>query len=304
MADITKLIYLAESTYGTTPVDDAGWQTVRFVNDSLGGRPVSVQSAEQRGDREPVAQILTNLDVGGDVEVEWSQTTFDDWLEALMGGTWTANVLTIGTTERSFSIEREYDGLSRFAQFTGMRIASMSMNITHGSLVTANFSFAGNGAAKANTSAVGAGSVAAASTNRVLNGGNDLTILNIDDSGVAFPVRSLTLNVDNNIQPINAIGTLAPTDQAVQTANVNGSMEVYIDADSIDLFTDIIANTSKDIDLTLSDGTNTYAIAMPECYLNGDLPGGQGRNDLILQTVEFSAAYNSTATYAIQITRT
>ena len=304
MSDITSVIYVPEVTYGTTPVDDPGWKTARFVRDNLGGRPVSVQSAEQRGDREPVAQILTNLDVGGSLDVEWSQVTFDDFLEALLGGTWTANVLKLGTTDRSFSIEREYVGLSRFAQFTGMRVASMTLNVTFGAIVTGSFVFAGNGAAKAATTAVGIGSVAAATAGRVLNGGNDLTVLNIDNAAVLFPVRSFTMNIDNNIQAITAIGTLAPTNQAVQAATINGTMEMYLDADSIDLFDSIIANTSVDLDFTLSDGTNTYAVALPQCYLSGDLPGSQGRTEPIIQTVEWSAAYDVTATYGIQITRT
>lgn len=302
MSDVTTVLYIAEATYGTTPAT-GNWSTARFVTDNLGGRPVTSQSAEQRGDREPVAQILTGLDVGGSLNVEWSQTTFDDFLEALMGGTWTANVLGLGTTDRSFSIEREYVGLSRFALFKGMRVASMSLNVAYGEIVTGSFDFAGNAVSRETATAVVTG-ITAATGNRVLNGGNDLTVLNIDNSPSGFLIRSLTMNIDNNIQPINVIGQLAPTDQAVQAATVNGTMEMYLDVDSVDQFVSIVNNTSVDIDFTLSDGTNTYAVALPECYLSGDLPGSQGRSEPIIQTIEWSAAYNTAATYGIQITRT
>lgn len=304
MSDITNLIYVPEVTYGTTPTDDAGWKTVRFVNDNLGGQPNSTQSAENRGDREPVGQILTGLQVGGSVDCELSATTFDDFLEGLFSKAWATNVLTLGTDDISYSIQREYVTPARFALFTGMRVSSMQLNVAYGSIVTASFGFAGNGATRATTSAVGAGSVAAATTNRVLNGSNDLTVFNVDNSASGMAVRSLQLSIDNNTQARESIGALAPTNQEHMPASVTGSLDVYIDAESIDYYEEITANTAVDIDFTLSDGTNTYAIAIPAANLSGDLPGAQGRETLIQQTISFSAGFSSGAGYGIQVTRT
>lgn len=99
-ANLVEVIYLAETEYGVTPDPLSGVtaDTARFTSETLSGTPITTVSAAIRTDRMSGGQVVTGLEVGGDLLTETSSSKFqDDFFEAGMMSTWVA-AATLSTT--------------------------------------------------------------------------------------------------------------------------------------------------------------------------------------------------------------
>jgi len=83
----SKTAYVLESTFGTTPATPA-FQELRVTSNGLEYKPTRTTSAEIRSDRQVSDQILTKFDASGTIGLELSFQTFDDFLQAVLQGTW------------------------------------------------------------------------------------------------------------------------------------------------------------------------------------------------------------------------
>lgn len=84
---LTEIGYVAEVTFGTTPVSSA-FQRIRDVSFSVNLQKEAYQSEERRSDR--MRQDIRHgyRSVTGDIVGELSQQSWDDFIQATMGGTW------------------------------------------------------------------------------------------------------------------------------------------------------------------------------------------------------------------------
>ena len=92
-ANLVEVIYLAETEYGVTPAPLSGVtaETARFTSETLSGTPLTTISAAIRTDRMSSGQVVTGLEVGGDLSTETASSKFqDDFFEAAMMSTWVA----------------------------------------------------------------------------------------------------------------------------------------------------------------------------------------------------------------------
>jgi len=296
------LRYISEVTYGTTPTNGT-WDLLRFTGESLTASPVTVQSSEIRSDRLINDLKKVNETISGGVDLEFSTDTFDDLIEAAMCGTWTTDVLKTGLVDRSFSIEKELGDISRFALFKGMRVGQWSLSLAFGSIVTGTFTFAGSGATVGATSAVGTGSTNAATTTSVLNASSDVSNVKIDGVATNVCIQTITLDVNNNLREQNCIGSAAPSDQNKGSSTITGTMEVYASPDSFDLYGVSLANSSIELEYTVTDGVNSYTFLIPNARLSGDTPMIGGLDTDVMHTINFTALADETEGTNLKITR-
>ncbi|MGJ8685828.1 MAG: phage tail tube protein [Spongiibacteraceae bacterium] len=301
------LIYVPELVAGTTPVDSPNWQTLRVTGESLQANPQKQTSNEIRADRQSGGSFLTSMDIGGDLNFEFSATTFDDLMEMALGGTWTADVLKVGSTERSITVEKQYLDLAvpEYHNFTKVRTNTWTLDAAHGDAVTGTFGLMGSGFETPipTASSVGAGSVAAATATAILNGSSHMSGITVDgvDESDACLVRSISLSQSNNMAALNALGKLAPCDHNLGGFELTGSIEMYFRDSS--LYEKAISNEYIEIQYTITDGTNSYLIFLPRVDLKG-APDGASRNTELMLKLDFTAHYDDTEASSIVITRT
>lgn len=84
---LTEIGYVAESVFGSTPVSSA-FQRIRDVSFSVNLQKEAYQSEERRSDR--MRQDIRHgyRSVTGDIVGELSQQSWDDFIQAITGGTW------------------------------------------------------------------------------------------------------------------------------------------------------------------------------------------------------------------------
>lgn len=125
--------YVAESVYGQTPATPA-FKPIRHTGTTLGLSKESLQSEEIRSDRQIADFRHGAYQVGGDINFELSFGSFDDLLEAVTLGTWTANFST-GLQSLSASV-------GAFARAAGSFITDgLAVNDV---IVSSGFATAGN----------------------------------------------------------------------------------------------------------------------------------------------------------------
>jgi hypothetical protein len=299
-----QLRYVSEGTYGTTPTDSSNWQELGFTEESLTGEQEKRQSALVENTRIIADKIEVRRTVGGSFGFELRYGWYDDFiLAALCGSSWSADVATLGTTDYSFSVEKEFGDLSsgnRFILFDGMRIGGMSLNISHGDVVTGSFTMAGATETSAATSAVGSGSEASLdSTKKMMASATGFGSFKIDDSANAADIMSLTFEVNNNHEPRFALGSIGPSEQDKGDGVVTGVITAYLDETSLALFDRARNNTDTEIDFTLSDAAgNSYAFNLPKTIITAATPRSQGRNQRVMTELSYEAI-----TSAMTITR-
>jgi len=299
-----EIKYVAESTYGTTPTNSTAWQALRFTSHSLSGSPSTVVSKEIRSDRQVSDLILVSQQVGGEIQGEFSCLTYDDLIQAAMGGTWTtAGVLKAGTTERHFTLEVGYTDWTapQYLQYKGMRVGSMGLNFAYGSVATCSFGFAGKTHLSSATSLLGSGSVAAATTTDVLNGSSDISGVEIDGSAPTSIVKAISLNLNNNLRPLEGVGATGPQDQAYGRSMVTGSIEMYFDDNAA--YAKLLANTTASLEWVVGDGTNSYTFLLPKIKFNQGAPTVSGVDTDVMLRLDFTALYDSGEATQLKITQ-
>lgn len=131
--------YQAETVAGTAPAAGT-YQTLRSkVGVKFDLKRDTFMSKERRSDRMESAMSYGNKSGSGSIPIEWSYGSFDDLLEAVMGGTWGTNVLKIGNVKRTFTFEETASDIGIVeqmlgVQFTGLSISQKVNAIAEGSL--------------------------------------------------------------------------------------------------------------------------------------------------------------------------
>ncbi len=134
----TLYTYFPETTAGTAAA--GAYQTLRSkVGVKFDLKRDTFMSKDRRSDRMESSMSYGNRSGSGSIPIEWSYGTYDDFLEAVTGGTWAAEVLKIGNTARTFTFEEtsdELDIVERMlgVQFSGFSISQKVNNIAEGTL--------------------------------------------------------------------------------------------------------------------------------------------------------------------------
>ncbi len=91
----TSHYYVEEVDCGVTPPSPA-WKPLRFTSGNQQLTKDSLQSAELDGSRNVADLRLGSNQTAGDISIELSITSYDDLIEAALGGTWAAGASGVG----------------------------------------------------------------------------------------------------------------------------------------------------------------------------------------------------------------
>lgn len=128
-ADGSKTIYtFSPEVVAGTPVAGA-YQALRAkagVKFDLARNTFASQ--DLRSDRQESALVYGTKSGTVSIPIEWSYGTYDVLMEAVMGGTWTADVLKIGNTARTFSFEETASDIGITELIKGTQFGEMSFS--------------------------------------------------------------------------------------------------------------------------------------------------------------------------------
>lgn len=295
-----KLYAVLETVRGTTPATPA-LTTVRHSGATLALAKETFGSGEISSTRETKDFRHGNRQVGGDISFELSYGSFDAYLEALLMGTWTANVLKVGATRRSFSVIRNFSdqsgGDNAFHRFTGCEFSKLALKLVAGKIVTGTFGLLGKNVVYEATAPTGA-TYPAVTTSVVMDGfTGSLTV-----DGVAnTQVTELSLNFENGLTPNFALFDDTSQLPSTGVCNVSGEFGLYFS--NAAFLTKFLSQSYTDLAFTMLDGAaKGYTIRVPRIALTGGQPDVSGTGAISLK-IPFQATYDTATAMSVSITR-
>jgi hypothetical protein len=292
-----SISYVPEVTFGVTPVTPAMIELRHTPGTTLDVEKGTVQSAEIRSDRQIVDFRHLERRAPGNINLEWSYSSYDDFLEAALGGTWATNVLKAGTTFRSFTIERAFTDVSEYWPFTGCAVNGFTFEAQPNALVTGAFQILGAGGMTPAATPLDA-SVTAAPTTAPFSGFQGA----ISEGGSAAKITAFSLSLNNNLSATYVIGSANANNMPMGQSNLTGSITALFESEA--LVNKFLAETESAVTIVLTDAAgNEMTIDLSRIkYTGASVPLASADEGLLI-TLPFQALRHSGDASNIVITR-
>ncbi len=194
--------------------------------------------------------------------------------------------LTHGTTQNSFTIERENSDVGVFTAYTGMTFSKMSLDISAGALSSMTFDLMGK-SGSIGTATILPGTPIASPTSDIHSGVSGASSAVMMDGAVLANtfVKKLTLSFDNALRAQNGIGTLGAVGIGSGTIAATITASVYF-ADKT-LFDKYKGNTSVNFQFATTDmAGNGYVFTAPTANITDYTSNASAKdNDQMLDIV-------------------
>lgn len=266
-----KLFLLLESTYGTTPASNPAFTRVRHSECDLNLTRPANNSAEITGDGHIRNSRLGPKAVAGGFNFELTfGGAFDVLLEALLRGTWTSDVLKVGSTRKSFSMLRHFTDLASgdkpYHLFNGCEPNTLELTIPAEGVITGTFGFVGRDRSLlGDLTSLGVPTFGSPS---VLDAFDGFTGTFTEGGSGLGTVTELSLSYTNGLAPRVTVAsggvTILPADGQ---KSLSGNLTVHFeDASLIEKF---MGETESGIVFTPADPAgNTYQFNIPRLKYN------------------------------------
>lgn len=196
-----------------------------------------------------------------------------------------------GTNQRSFTFERGYTDLTKFATFRGLVPESLSLSVSADAIVTGSFAFRGKDEDALASSSPNAG-YDNATVSPVMNAiDNVLSVLEGDlavNQSNSLAVTSVSLEVQNNLRDRMIVGSLGADSIGAGKVAVTGSLQAYFNNQSA---ADKYLNFDKTAVTVLFqdvDG-NVYVVELPRVKFTQGTKVAGGENSDVVLDMAFSA---------------
>ena len=228
---------------------------------------------------------------------------YDTWLEALLGGTWTDDVLATGTTRRSFAVEEYFGDLAtsekEYHRWDGWEFGKLSLAVNNDQLVSADFEGVCRNLTRA-TGAIASSTYGAVSTNQPFSFKDATFTIGGVDSGI---ITKWALSIDRGLQPryvANSDVCLRPDSKIIR---VSGSIEIWLDTGAGALLDARLAETELAFGLELEDlAGNGLDFDVPALRLTSGSPDVKDDGSIPVE-LSFEAYYDSVSSSQLTITR-
>lgn len=289
--------YVPEVTLGTTP---ASPQTTQVAVASINITPSKDLYSDPsiRSDRSIRFNRHGNIHVAGDIETAYQHGTYDDFLEAALHGTWSANVLKQGTTRKSLTIERGYLDMAipSYQRFSGMVVNSYKLDVPVNDVVKSTYSFMGTGQSIASSPLDATPTLPADKAPMTHLSGTFL-----EGGSAVGNITAVTFTLANGYNENFVLGNSTPADMSYGYAQASGQLTVYFD--SFAQYNKFINETETSLSWAINDGLgNSHTWSLPRVKFNNmSIP--VVNDQAIVATIPFVALYNSGTGTAVQVTR-
>lgn len=297
----TRVAFVPEATFGVTPATPS-FKNLRVTSGGLSTQKETVTTAELRQDHNVTDELQVGQSVSGSYPFEMSYASFDDLIEAAVGGEWSSDVLKNGTEKQYFTIEEtiENGATDTFRVFTGCAVDTMELEVSVQSIITGSFGIVGKQETLSNAAITGA-TYAAVNTETIMVSGTSIGTVTIG-SLTNNCVQSLSLSTSRNMRPVQCVGSIYSNDMNSGMTDVTGSITLYFKDDAA--YQAVLNHETAAISVTIGhDANKKYTLEIPRArWLDGSLTVG-GQDDDIMVEIPFRGTFDASENCSIKITR-
>jgi hypothetical protein len=220
-----------------------------------------------------------------------------------------ADKLTIGTTKKSFSVEKCFTDLTDKAIiYKGMIVGQAELNVSYGELITGSFTFNGNNYQTANgvwDFITNGRTIDPAATTQTMNGSVDMPFLATNVSGNfsqdGFDISSVGITLNNNLSAQNVIGVAAPKDYTPGTAQVQVSLNAYLTNEAWGILSKKLTQDPFALGFTVKNAGGWYGFYMPRVQVSFNDPASGGQNQDVMLDATGTASVGANGESALVI---
>jgi hypothetical protein len=263
----SALAIQAETTFGVAPATPT-LVYLPIKTHSLNLTKQRLQGADITPDRMPRVDRHGNRQAGGSIEVDLRKGDYDGLLESAFMGTFSVNVLKVGSTLKSFHIEDRAEDIAQFRLFKGMSVSSASFSIAPNQMVQTTFEMVGKDMAQSGTSFDS--TATSPSTNQPFDSYNGLLYEGgVGTSDLLGVVSALNFSINNAFAPTYVVGASTTPQLEFGMATVEGTMTVYYE--NATLINKFLNETVSKLQIEVDDptGASAYTFFMPRVKYNG-----------------------------------
>ena len=269
------------------------FKPIRFVSEGLSPAINQIESAEINQARQRAPSRGGTYNVTGEVAAEVSFGSFEDLIEAALQGTWTTDVLVVGSTEGSFAILERHTDIGVDYIYRGSRVATMNIAAPLGDKAGVTFGILGT-KAEEYTVPGGATFDAATTTDMMVTTNGSFTE---DGTAIAYATE-WNVTIDNGMEAAFSLFQREAYCISNGIATVSGTMSAYLKDGT--LWAKVLNEAETSHVVVLEVGADSYTIELPKVrYTQGQKQvGGPGA---IIPQYTMSAGYDGTT--SMRITR-
>lgn len=285
-----------EDENGVSPTGNGSYQMIPFQSNSIGLTREYFEDSSIYPNRQKSFGRLGNHATAGDLVVSYAHETYDHLLCSLMMADWTNNILRIGQTVKTLSVQcRHHDKDITFVH-RGCRVNSFNIDVNSSGVVSSTFGVIG---IDTDTPAAPLDADPTSSPEKQpfthLEGS-----FRVDGANVGY-MTSVSLNFDNRIEADYSLGSKFATCLSSSEAMVEGTVVAHFV--SLELYERFVQEERSILQFFLSDGNgNSHNFTLGNVLFTGaDLPVSDGGS--ISVTLPFMAFFDPARNSILQITR-
>ena len=292
-----ELRYIPETVRGTTPTTPQ-LKVLRATSRNINLTKNMLQSAEVRRHRQKRTVRHGFEQIGGGIGFEVCPQAHDDILAVALAGAWDTNVLKVGTTLTTLTMERAFADVNQYQVFRGVTVASSTLKIAPEGIVTCDITPIGMSGGEFSSTPLDATVEEAADTEPYTS--FDGTI---SEGGTAIAVvTGLDITVNNNRSVQAVVGSKTSPDVFEGEAIISGNMTLFFQ--NVALFNKFKNESESSLSLDFNDYNNVQnlTLSMPRIKYSaaGIDPPPSGP---IIITMPYMALYDATAATTLSLTR-
>ena len=301
-ASRSRVAYVPEASFAATPAAPS-FVEIRRTLGNLATKKTTVVSDEIQIDRNVRDEYMVGQDVSGSYDFELSYGSFDDMIASVLQSTWTANAISNGTTQQSFTFEEAVDlggGTLSFSRFLGCEVNSMTLTFVSQAAVKGSVMLMGKQEALDDAAITGA-TYALPSTSPIMT---SVMVASLAIAGITPTpkIKQLALTVANNLRICDRIGSLYSEEFGDGSCDVTGTLDACFETPA--LYAAVLAHGGGALAMTVGAASGSqYNFSLPNIvFLDGTRRLG-GKNDDVMVSIPFRARFDPVSGASLTITR-
>lgn len=212
----------------------------------------------------------------------------------------TALMVRNGTTKKSLVWERQYNDITQFVYFHGLRVDKGTFEVNSKQIITGSWSVSGKKGLASGASVVGGGSITAPNSLEQMTATGNVGSLTEGGALLTTAAKNIKLNISNNLGMRDQIGSKYAANIRYGTFEVTGSLTLYFE--DLVAYNKFVNHISSSLwwKMTDDDG-NVIVISVPKLFYTKASKPAPGENQDIMLPMEFRGVMHPTSLCTLQI---
>jgi hypothetical protein len=305
-ADLVRVAFVKQT--GAPPATPATpvFTVARLTGEGVAFTPTVTTSAEFDASGNIRDSILTGGESTGDLSLEVSDhDAFEEYLQAVLGATFTADVLLNGPAQSFYLLEKTFPdiptaGQESYHRFDKSSFATLTINIAPGSPITGSVGTMG-GVMSLDTAIIAGATYPDPGTDPVLVPQD--VVVSVGGIAATACFSAVQLAFDTNSRAIQCIGTLGTKETVRGRLNCTITATLYYATDAP--VQALIDQSEFPISVQLNDaaGAMEYLFEFPRCKMTAAPVLAPGTDTDVTVELAAQALYDETTQATVRVTR-